>query len=129
MHRISMVHIKNFFFFWIYFLGVLRVGLFDHQCIIPGTANFLENSITSFFNLQTPSWESPFSWSQVLNCEDFLPANGWIYLTRSVALAKKSAIWTKSSSMAPLVVMAGDPILMPLGFWALLSPGTVFLLV
>ena len=37
-------------------------------------------------------------------------------------------ISTKSCSLQPLVVIAGAPILMPEGMRALLSPGTVFLL-
>jgi hypothetical protein len=45
-----------------------------------------------------------------------------------VALSMNLMICTKSPSLHPLVVMAGLPILIPDGMRALLSPGTVFLL-
>lgn len=46
-----------------------------------------------------------------------------------IVLSNKLAISTKSFSSIPLVVIAGEPVLIPPGFKALLSPGTVFLLV
>ncbi len=46
----------------------------------------------------------------------------------SVALSINFIICTKSCSLHPRVLMAGLPILIPEGMSALLSPGTVFLL-
>ena len=51
-----------------------------------------------------------------------------IETVNSVALSINFIISTKSAYLQPLVVIAGLPILIPDGIRALLSPGTVFLL-
>ena len=95
----------------------------------PGTGNRLAKSLTYFFNDKIYESHLPVFnvYLKSFNFVDF------VYLLAfdaiSVPLFKNDIIWTKSFYWHPLVVIPGLPILIPEGTNALLSPGTVFLLI
>jgi hypothetical protein len=100
-----------------------------YQIRPPGTGNAFENSFTyslSFMRSLSPK----LAWTVSLKSFSLVPGAFLLnYLAISVALSINFMIWMKSCYLHPLVVIAGLPILIPEGIRALLSPGTVFLLI
>lgn len=101
----------------------------SNQMSPPGTGNWLENSLTYFLSCN----KSLFCRSACkasLKSFNLVPfAVLLIAFVISVALSINFIICKKSPYLQPRVVMAGLPILIPEGMRALLSPGTVFLLI
>ena len=57
----------------------------------------------------------------------FLPLEAWVLLQISTTACSRSAIFSKSASLRPREVMAGEPMRTPPGVRALTSPTTAFL--
>merc|ERR1719333_606946 len=93
---------------------------------IPITSKREAKVSTSFFSSNMVP--GGFSFITLLKSTNFLPLVTWMSWATLMALEMNCPTFTKSSSTRPREVMAGVPRRRPLGFNALLSPGTVFLL-
>lgn len=95
-----------------------------------GTGNWRAKAFISLLNLATSALLPSYYFNASLKSFSLVPlAFLLIALTISTYRSTNFIISTKSASLAPRVVMAGAPILIPDGTKALLSPGTVFLLI
>lgn len=114
---------------YILFLMIWRIKLNRHQMSPPGTGNWDEKSFTSFLSWIRLGLEMSACRAS-LKSFSFVPlASPLIFLAIAVARSINFIIWTKSAYLHPRVVIAGLPIRIPEGIKALLSPGTVFLLI
>jgi len=99
-----------------------------YQIFPPGTGKLLENWLISFLKAIIYGFYN-YNFNASLKSFNFVPLDFLLICTVNyVALSKNFIISTKSDYLHPLVVIAGLPILTPDGIRALLSPGTVFLL-
>ena len=95
----------------------------------PGVGNCLANCSTYCFNLRISAF-CRFYWNTFLNSASLWSLHlDFKSLHIATLLSRKLDIVSNYFYLSPLVVIAGDPILIADGVNGLLSPGTVFLLI
>ena len=93
----------------------------------PGKGKCKANSVTSFSSDLIFFWISWFWCNSLLKSTSLGPDLAWISMAIFQAWSIKPTMFLICSGWTPLVLNGGVPNLIPDGFMALLSPGTVFL--